>query len=212
MLQVDPGGRGDLLAFAERAVRLDEAAVVRLRNRKDGLLAAWVTTGFEVLALRVVPGSVHPADLTCAADGLIRGLRATGNDGVVDPGFPMDSAWRGALPPESGFAHVDDVPAPVVGDLARQGVDLAREHGSAHGPPSSLLDQHVLQVSGGGATVGVPMRCMLALTAMGFIGDPGGSAGDSDVIRVRATPVWLRIDARFGSVYRRRGGPGLLLG
>ena len=48
MLQVDPGGRGDLLAFAERAVRLDEAAVVRLRNRKDGLLAAWVTTGFEV--------------------------------------------------------------------------------------------------------------------------------------------------------------------
>ena len=29
--------------------------------------------------------------------------------------------------------------------------------------------------------------------------------------RVRALPAWLRIDARFGSVYRRRGDPALVL-
>lgn len=217
MLRVETAGRGDLLAFSERALRLDEAAVIRLRARTDGLLAAWVATGFDVLAVRAVPGSVSPADLTCAADALCRGLGATGGDGSVDPGFPMDSAWRGALPPETGFVHVDDVPVPVIDELARQGADLSREHAGAHGPPTSLLDQQVLEVSGGGATVGVPMRCVLALTAMGFLGDQRSGNRDtgtaSDIVKVRSTPVWLRVDARYGSVYRRRGGgPGLLLG
>ncbi|MGF2951974.1 hypothetical protein ACOJVP_06425, partial [Mycobacterium sp. THU-M116] len=32
-----------------------------------------------------------------------------------------------------------------------------------------------------------------------------------EVIRVRVMPNWLRIDARFGSVYRRRGDPALVL-
>ena len=63
------------------------------------------------------------------------------------PRFPMDSAWRGALPPDTGFAHIDDVPARVVLDLAQRGVALAKEHGSSHGPPVSLLDQEVLAVS-----------------------------------------------------------------
>ena len=70
MLRVDPAGRGDLLAFTERALRLDEAAVIRLRARADGLLGAWAATGFDVLAVRVVPGSMQPADMTCAADAL----------------------------------------------------------------------------------------------------------------------------------------------
>jgi hypothetical protein len=30
-------------------------------------------------------------------------------------------------------------------------------------------------------------------------------------VRVRVLPAWLRIDARFGSVYRRRGDPALVL-
>ncbi len=216
MLRVDPAGRGDLLAFAERALRMDETAVIRLRARTDGLLAAWVATGFDVLAVRAVPGSVSPVDLTCAADALGRGLRGAGADGHVDPGFPMDSAWRGALPPEVGFVHVDDVPVTVIDELARQGADLSREHGSAHGPPASLLDQEVLKVTSGHATVGVPMRCVLALTAMGFVGDRHSGNQDtgtaSDVVKVRSTPVWLRVDARYGSVYRRIGDRVLLLG
>lgn len=216
MLRVDPASRGDLLAFAERALRLDETAVIRLRARADGLLAAWIATGFDVLAVRLVPGSMQPGDMTCGADALLRGLRAGGADGAVETGFPMDSAWRGVLPPETGFVHVDDVPVPVIDELARQGADLSREHGSAHGPPASLLDQQVLEVSGGGATVGVPMRCVLALTAMGFVGDRRSGNRDtgtaSDIVRVRSTPVWLRVDARYGSVYRRIGDRVLLLG
>ena len=65
------------------------------------------------------------------------------------------------------------------------------------------------------------MRCVFALTAMGFLPqssaasegmglDPQTVAAD-EIVRVRALPAWLRIDARFGSVYRRRGDPALVL-
>jgi hypothetical protein len=40
--------------------------------------------------------------------------------------------------------------------------------------------------------------------------DPGTVAAD-EIVRVRVLPAWLRIDARFGSVYRRRGDPVLVL-
>ncbi len=226
----DATHREDLATFVERAVRLDDAAVIRLRERAGGLIVAWVATGFDVLASRVVAGRVRPADLSAGADALAQGLSAMDRSGHVDPSFPMDSAWRGALPPDTGFAHIDDVPARVVLDLAQRGVALAKEHGSSHGPPVSLLDQEVLAVSSEQGDVGIPMRCVFALTAMGFL--PQSSAADrgreehgqqhsmgfdpetvaaDEIVRVRALPAWLRIDARFGSVYRRRGDPALVL-
>jgi len=212
----DATHREDLQTFTERAMRLDDAAVIRLRERTGGLVVAWVATGFDVLASRVVHGRLKPSDLSAGADALAAGLTAMDRDGYVDPGFPMDSAWRGVLPPETGFVHLDDVPARVVLDLAQQGVALAKEHSSSHGPPASLLDQEVVAVSSGGESVGIPMRCVFALTAMGFLPqsaeqlDPGTVPAD-EIVRVRALPSWLRIDARFGSVYRRRGDPALVL-
>jgi hypothetical protein len=133
--------------------------------------ALWspAVTGFDVLASRVVGGRIKPADLSAAADALSAGLMAMDRSGYVDPGFAMDSAWRGALPPETGFLHLDDVPARAVLDLAQRGVALAKEHSSAHGPPASLLDQEVVAVSSGDTSVGIPMRCVFALTAMGFL-------------------------------------------
>ncbi|MBP1821847.1 hypothetical protein [Mycobacterium sp. OAE908] len=212
----DATHREDLQTFTERALRLDDAAVIRLRERAGGLVVAWVATGFDVLASRVVHGRLKPNDLSAGADALANGLTAMERDGYVDPGFPMDSAWRGVLPPETGFVHLDDVPARVVLDLAQRGVALAKEHSSSHGPPASLLDQEVVAVSSGDESVGVPMRCVFALTAMGFLPqsaeqlDPGTVAAD-EIVRVRTLPSWLRIDARFGSVYRRRGDPALVL-
>jgi hypothetical protein len=200
--------RSDLAAFVERALRLDDAAVIRLRRRGDGLVAAWVNTGFDVLAVRVVAGQLGPTDLSCGADQLTRGLRDADASGHVEPGYAMDSAWRGVLPPDAGFTHLDDVPAAVLVDLARRGVELARDHGSAHGPPASLLDQDVLEVSAGATMVAVPMRCVFALTAMGFVPE---SPSAEEIVRVRVLPAWLRIDARFGSVFRRRGDPALVL-
>jgi hypothetical protein len=215
---LEPAHRDDLSTFTERAQRLDEAAVVRLRERSDGMIVAWVATGFDVLASRAIAGRVRPTDLSAGADALLAGLTAMGSDGYVDPGFGMDSAWRGVLPPDTGFVHLDDVPARVVLDLAQRGLSLAKEHSSAHGPPASLLDQEVVAVTAGHDSVGIPMRCVFALTAMGFL--PQTQAGDDfapesvsadEVVRVRVLPAWLRVDARFGTVYRRRGDPAVVL-
>ena len=203
--------RADLAAFAERAARLDAAAVVRLRTRSPAEFAAWASTGLDVLASRVVAGIVRPDDLSVGADELVRGLSAVDSTGYVNPGFPMDSAWRGGLPPDSGFAHLDDVPARLMLDLAQRGGQLAKEHGSAQGPPVSLLDQEVIQVSSAEGSVGVPMRCVFALTAMGFLPQSSEAVDADEIVRVRVLPAWLRIDARFGSVYRRRGDPALVL-
>ena len=215
----DAAHREDLITFVDRTLRLDESAVIRLRQRPGGMFVAWAATGFDVLASRVVGGRLRPDDLFAGADALARALPEMQRGGYVDPGFAMDSAWRGILPPDSGFVHLDDVPARVVLDLAQRGLALAKEHSSAHGPPASLLDQEVVAVSAGEETVGIPMRCVFALTAMGFLPQstnradsfaPESVAAD-EVVRVRVMPSWLRIDARFGSVYRRRGQPPLIV-
>ncbi|HXL62156.1 MAG TPA: hypothetical protein VN959_16040, partial [Mycobacterium sp.] len=99
----DATDREDLATFTERALRLDDAAVVRLRERPGGLVVAWVATGFDVLASRVVGGRIRPADLCAGADALVAGLTNMDRSGFVEPGFPMDSAWHGVLPPETGF-------------------------------------------------------------------------------------------------------------
>jgi hypothetical protein len=196
----DHAARNDLAVFAERTRVLDDAAVVRLRNRADGLLGVWAHTGFDVLAGRAVAGTVRPADISCAADQLAQALGVSGESGYIDPGYPMDSAWRGPLPPDSGFVHLDDVPATVVADLARQGAEASREAGG-HGPPAALLNSNVLQVSSDAEEVGVPLRCALALAAMRFIPE---ESSDGEVVRVRVSPVWLRVDARYGTIFHRR--------
>lgn len=206
--------RADAAAFLARALRQDDAAAVRLKQRSDGRLGLWVTTGFEVLATRSVIGSCRPADLVCDAAS----VRASLDSGValIDPGFALDSAWRGALPGTSGFAHVDDVPARTIVELSRRGAVLARTEGSGHGPATGLLDQAVLAVSTSedAESVGVQLRSLFALTSMGFIRDrdnheitdvsPVDAIAEREPVRVRASATWVRLDARFGSVYQRR--------
>ena len=133
--------------------------------------------------------------------------------GYVDPGFAMDSAWRSALPPESGFVHLDDVPARVMLDLAQQGARLAKEHSSSHGPPASLLDQEVIRVSSANASVGLPMRCVFALTAMGFLPQSADAIDDDEIIRVRviAGMVAPRCPVRLGVSPSRQSRAGLAL-
>ncbi|NUT99241.1 MAG: hypothetical protein HOY78_45275, partial [Saccharothrix sp.] len=197
LVLADPSERDDLGAFVARAVRLDAQSVVRLRNRPTGdLLDAWVATPFDTLATRTVSGRVTPGDVTVSGTDLLTGLAVVRSD-TVDPGAPKDLMWRSALPPAEGWQQVDRLPGTVVSELAEQGVAVARENTGPHGtPPASLLDQTVLTVSGSGFDVKVPLRCLFALSGMGFLG--------GDDVRVTATDSWLRIDARFGAVVRRR--------
>lgn len=197
LVLADPSERDDLGTFVARAVRLDANTVVRLRNRPSGgLLDAWVATPFDTLATRTVAGRVNPGDVTVSGTDLLTGLAVVRSE-TIDPGAPKDLMWRSALPPAEGWQQVDRLPGNVVSELAEQGVAVARENTGPHGtPPASLLDQTVLTVSGSGLDVKVPLRCLFALSGMGFLG--------GDDVRVTATDSWLRIDARFGAVVRRR--------
>lgn len=202
------GDRKDLATFLDRVLRLDDVAVVRLRRRSEGKVSVWAATQFDVLVCRVVAAEFDSGDCTLGADQLLHGLREASVNGEVDTGYRMDSAWRGALPADTGFEHLDDIPARSVVELGQRGGLLAREHGSAHGPPVSLLDQPVVSVDGlHGSRVDVPMRCVFALMAMAFI--PPNPL-QNEPVRVRSSAAWLRLDARFGSVYRHRADLSVL--
>lgn len=208
--------RADAIAFLSRSLRGDETAVVRIVARPDGLLGLWVNTGFDVLAGRSVFGTMQPDDIVADATALRAALTAVEPGVPVDPGFPFDSAWRGALPAAGGFVHVDDVPARTIAELSRGGAQLARTEGSAHGPATGLLDQEVLDVASadGALRAAVSMRALFALTAMGFIRDSDGREvtesssldliAPTEPVRIRLSGAWIRLDARYGSVYRRR--------
>jgi hypothetical protein len=210
----DAGDREDLGAFVARAVRMDPQSLVRLRNspsRPPGpgadpgatvqaRLQVWATTPFDALVTRSVAGRIDPPDCTVHAANLLPGI-AVARSTEIDPGPVVDPLWRTQLPPLAGWSLVDTVPAAVVGDLIERGSSSARDNVSpAGGTSSSLLDQQVLTVSGAGYTVAVPMRCLFALSGMGF----AGTGSTSSDIRVFATDAWLRLDARFGAVVRRR--------
>lgn len=192
----DTDERSDLGAFVGRVVRLDPVATVRLRAAA-GVVTAWASTPFDVLATRSVHGSLDPSDVTVPASSLLTALSVE-RAGTVDPG--AGGLWQGELPPVDGWAAVDAVPAGEIERLTERGLTVARENAGPMGPPASLLDQTVLTVSDGErAAVKVPMRCLFALSGMGFV---AGDAGDT--VRVSATGTWLRLDARYGAVVRRR--------
>ena len=194
----DPDDRGDLGTFVGRVVRLDQTAAVRLLGSASGRVTAWASTPFDVLATRSVPGTLEPADVTTLAAALLSALSVDRAD-TVDPG--SGGLWQGLLPPDDGWAVVDTVPAAELEGLTERGLALAREHAGPLGPPASLLDQTVLTVTGAaGPPVRIPMRCLFALSGMGFVG--AGDAGET--VRVSATSSWLRLDARYGAVVRRR--------
>ena len=194
----DPDDRGDLGTFVGRVVRLDQTAAVRLLGSASGRVTAWASTPFDVLATRSVPGTLEPADVTTFAAALLSALSVDRAD-TVDPG--SGGLWQGLLPPADGWAVIDTVPAAELEALTERGLALAREHAGPLGPPASLLDQTVLTVTGAaGPPVRIPMRCLFALSGMGFVG--AGDAGET--VRVSATSSWLRLDARYGAIVRRR--------
>jgi len=221
LLIPDVDDRGDLGTFVGRAVRLDPAATVRLRVTPGGRVTVWATTPFDVLATRSVPGSLDPDDVTAPAIALLTALSVE-RAAAVDPG--VGGLWQGLLPPDAGWTAVDSVPAAELEALTERGLALARENAGPLGPPASLLDQTVLTVTGPAAgppsprtstsstrgpadgphptaaTVKVPLRCLFALSGMGFL----GAGADDETVRVSATSSWLRLDARYGAVVRRR--------
>jgi hypothetical protein len=190
--------RDDAAAFTGRAARWDAGGPVRLKADGD-LIRIWATTPFDTLVSRAVHGSMSPSDVTVYAGNLLSAL-AVAPAGPVDPGPVIDAAWRSQLPPPGGWIAVDEVPARVLAEIADSGVEQARANpGPGGGASAALLDSEAITVSGNGMNVTIPMRMLMALSGMGFA--PGGQ---DETVRVSATDAWMRIDARFGAVLRRR--------
>lgn len=197
-MPADPTDRDDAAAFAGRVARWDPAGPVRLRLA-GASIRMFATTPFDTLVSRVISGAMSPHDITVHAGNLLSGL-AVSTDVEVDPGPVVDASWRSQLPPPGGWIPVDQIPARLLAELADQGITAARDHpGPAGGASTALLDSEVLDVSGAGMRVSVPLRMLFALSGMGF----APSAPDEQV-RISATDSWVRIDARYGAVLRRR--------
>lgn len=194
----DRTDRDDAAAFTGRVSRWDPAGPVRLRSDGESV-RMFATTPFDTLVSRTISGRLEPRDVTVHAGNLLSGLAVSASAGV-DPGPVVDSSWRSQLPPPGGWITVDEMPAQLLADLADRGVTQARDHpGPAGGASTALLDSEVLNVSGAGMNVSVPLRMLFALSGMGF-----APPVDGEQVRVSATDSWVRIDARFGAVLRRR--------
>ena len=208
MLKVpEPTDRDDLRTLLRRLLRLDEAAVVRLTRDGEGGLRVWGRTPFGQLVVRALRGHCPGGDLVAGADHLLTALDVLprgDRQGLVDPGLPMLSAWQGILPPTDGFSQVEIIPAQVLLDLTEAGREAARESAGPAGLPPSLLDQHALTLRAESEhPVGVDMRTVFSLVMCGFVPEKAGRAPEDEPVRVSDRGAWLRLDARYGTVFRR---------
>ena len=213
-----PAEGADLAAFLGRVVRLDPAALVRLRAGQ-GSAAGYVSLPFGVMVSRSARVLAGPADVTVRAAALLALLDGLGDDATVSLPDQQDAAWRGQLPPAAGWERLDSVPASVVTQLVRAGVETLKAAGPggvAGRGGEALLDHEALTVSGAGRTVALPLRVLSAAWRMGFLGDeaPGQTADPTRperLVGVSTSGRWARLTAPYGSAYHQVT-PALLVG
>lgn len=238
----DAAALTNLGVLARKAEAMDAQALMRIRaaapgspddpvaaSRPAGIARVWATTPFGPVACRTMAISPGRDDMIVRADAVSAATGDARSVPQLDATVPMtlqcgaaaDSSWPGRLPVDGGWNVLDAVPAAVFRDLETQARGVAKEESGPLGLPTSLLDQKVLTVCGGGtaadatgstvnagtgaagiATAEISMREVFALCAMGFI--PVDPAADEPV-RVSVKGRWRRLDGRFGSVYASEG-------
>ncbi|MFD2766455.1 hypothetical protein [Micromonospora eburnea] len=196
-------GVADAGAFLARLVRLDPAALVRLRPVPGaGRTSLWARLPWDVLVARTVTG-VAPGDVTVAAGELLAELAAGG------AALPRrrDDGWRWPLPPPASRA-VETLPAEEVRRIAAAAAGTLRE-AVAHGVAGravgqralrdALLDHVAVVVTPDAAPdvpVEVPQRLVQGLVRMGFLG-----AGD---VQVRIAGRWVGLIGPYGAAWSRK--------
>jgi hypothetical protein len=211
---IDMAGRADAGAFVARVLRLDPAALVRLRPvRGNATTEIWAMLPFRVLVMRILPVRIE-RDITVAASALLDTLR----DDTRPAPPARDAAWRWPLPPGLGRA-VEVVPAVEVTRVAQAASRTLREAstqgigGRAVGERvvrDTLLDHVPIIVTGSdGERVEVPQRLVQAVVRMGFLGQEAARSvtfGD-DSVTVRRSSSWIGLDASYGSAWYRPISP-----
>lgn len=192
----------DAAPFLGRLVRLDRAAVVRLRSAGDRV-TLWAALPWGVLVGRTVagaPAASVPEDVTVGAAALLETL------GSGDP-LPArrDADWRMALPPSTGVA-VERVAAADLQRIAVAAAGTLREAstqgvgGRAVGQRAlrdALLD-HVAIVATppAGGSIEVPQRLVQAVVKMGFLGNTDADA--DALVDIRTAGRWVGLSAPYG--------------
>lgn len=205
----DDADRADVIRFLSRAVAMDEATPVRIVAGGGGV-RLWARTPFGPQITRLFVGDASAADQVTLAHSLMHAAGNPDPDGHIDLGYLMPSAWQGILPPDSGFVLREMFRAQDLIDLSERARSVAAEQSGPAGIAPSLLDQEVISIEEpistnveNNATLTVPMRTIFALTSAGFIPVKNGRTPAGEKVRLSTKGPWLRLDARFGSVFWR---------
>jgi hypothetical protein len=194
---IEPADAPDAGAFLARLLRLDPAAVVRLRPAGEGAVRAWARLPFGVLVTRRLRADVG-ADVTVRASELLGAVEAGGHLPT-----PVDHEWRWPLPAGPGDV-IEELAADDVRRVAAAAAATAREalaepvQGRVLGSRrvrDALLDHVAIVVEAGGQRVEIPQRLVQGLARMGFIGEQR--------VSVRRAGTWIALSANYGSAWYR---------
>ncbi|MBA3488753.1 MAG: hypothetical protein H0T78_04270 [Longispora sp.] len=188
---LSPASR-DLGAFCARIIRFDPAILVRV-----DVEAVWAILPFDVLATRplragregfIAPGAYRAAEV----------LEYLSEGGPLPRDRSAD--WRGGPPPLTMGRVLERLPARELRGIADAAVETLRQS-----PPSLgerrvrdvLLDHvAVTVVAEGEGVVNIPLRLVLGLTRMGFLGN--------DPVTVSRSGGWTGLVAEYGAVWHKR--------
>ncbi|GIG61000.1 hypothetical protein Lfu02_53720 [Longispora fulva] len=180
---MSPRTGGDLGAFCARVVRFDPGTLVRLSGG-----AVWARLPFDVLVTR--PVEAGSGDVTYRADELL--------EAAVSPPPSRDAEWRGALPRAAGRT-LEEIPAVELRRIADAAAATLRD-----APPTlgerrvrdALLEHVAITVStDDGESAEIPLRLVLGLTRMGFLGEAP--------VAVRRSGGWTGLVGEFGAAWYR---------
>jgi len=200
---MDPASVVDAGAFLARLLRLDPAALVRLRPVGDGAVALWGRLPFGVLVTRRVRAGLSH-DATVRAKELLAVLEA----GTGSLPARHDADWRWPTPPEPGRV-VERLPAAELHRVGAAAADTLRAavtggvRGRAVGERvlrDALLDHvPIVVTTDDGARVEVSQRLVQAVIRMGFL-EAETTAGIGEV---RVAGGWVGLSGAFGGAWHR---------
>ncbi|MEV2242163.1 hypothetical protein [Micromonospora sp. NPDC049891] len=200
----------DAGAFLARLVRLERAALVRLRPVAAGARTAlWARLPWGVLAVRTVAGP-GAGDVTVAAGQLLAEFAA----GRADLPARRDAQWRWALPPDTS-RRVETLPGGELRRLAEAAAGTLRE-AAEHGVGGRAVGQRVLRDAlldhvavvvtpddEPDRPVEVTQRMVQGLVRMGFLGRSGDSP-DGGGVQVRAAGRWVGLVGPYGAIWSQK--------
>ncbi|WP_240942559.1 hypothetical protein [Planosporangium thailandense] len=181
VIGLEPASVGDAGAYLVRLVRLDAAALVRLRPAGGGVLELWARLPFGVLVTRRVRAGLADDATVRAADLL--GALDRGSEALPPR---LDAQWRWPVPSGAGLV-VERLPVAEVRRIGTAAETTLREAvaGGVRGRPvgerllrDALLDHVPVVVNtDAGERVEVPQRLVQAVLRMGFVGPAAGAPG-----------------------------------